>query len=58
MLYEFTQLELSKGEPHQLRDPHTQVGDTLRELERWDRAKRRTEGRKHYYKFTPSDETQ
>ena len=46
------------GEPHQLKDPHTQVGDTLRELERWDRAKIRTEGRKHYYKFIPADKTQ
>ena len=45
------------GEPHKLKDPHTNIGDTLRELERWGRAERRMEDGKHYYRFIPSDET-
>lgn len=45
------------GEPHKLKDPHTQVGDTLRELERWGRAERRMEGNTHYYRFIRSDKT-
>ena len=47
-----TQYHLQKGgEPPKLKDPHTQVGDVLRELERWGRAERRMQEGKHYYRF-------
>ena len=40
------------GAPHQLEEPQTQVGDTLRELVRWGRAERRRgDGGKHEYRF-------